>query len=76
MAGLISWRAAAMALAILALSGAFRIILEWQRRRTFVALVAGAPQGTVIVQQDRPGEQTMRVTLGGRPRGPRARDSG
>ncbi|MFC7586160.1 hypothetical protein ACFQYP_22255 [Nonomuraea antimicrobica] len=42
--GLISWRAVATLLAIMALSGAFRIIIERQRRRTFVALVTDAPR--------------------------------
>ncbi|WP_433462658.1 hypothetical protein [Spirillospora sp. CA-128828] len=76
MSGVLSWRAAAMVVAILVVSGAMRILVEWQRRQTFAALMADAPPGTVVVQSDRPGEQTMKVTLGGRPRRSRARDSG
>ncbi|MEU9020384.1 hypothetical protein [Actinomadura sp. NPDC048394] len=72
MSGLVSWRAAAMVVAILVVSGVMRILLEWQRRRTFAALMADAPPGTVVVQRDRPGEQTMRVTLGGQTRRSRA----
>ncbi|MDX3109418.1 hypothetical protein ACIBO5_12750 [Nonomuraea angiospora] len=74
--GIISWRAAMMLLAIVVLNGAFRIIIEWQRRRTFVALMAGALPGTVVVQQDGPEGQTMRVTLGTRRPRPRAEDGG
>ena len=76
LSGVLSWRAATMVVAILAVSGAVRILLEWQRRRTFVALMADAPPGTVIVQSDRPKEQTMRITLGGRPRRSRVRGTG
>ncbi|WP_149261712.1 hypothetical protein [Actinomadura sp. K4S16] len=76
MAGLISWRAAGMVLVVLAVSGITRIFIEWQRRRTFTALAADAPHGTVIVQQDGPDGQMMRVTLGGRSRLRPSEDSG
>jgi hypothetical protein len=62
--GLISWRAAALALAILVVSGTLRLFTEWQRRKTFTWLVAHVPEGTIIVQQDSPGGQTMTVAMG------------
>ncbi|MFI6317610.1 hypothetical protein ACIBG8_08820 [Nonomuraea sp. NPDC050556] len=74
--GLISWRAAMALLAIVIVSGIFRIIIEWQRRRTFVALVADALPGTVVVQQDGPEGQTMRVSLGAQRTRPRSETDG
>ncbi|MGI8333698.1 hypothetical protein ACRYCC_27430 [Actinomadura scrupuli] len=63
-ANTISWQAATLTLAALAVPGVLRLCTEWQRRRTFLALVADAPEGTVVVQQEDPGGQTMKVTLG------------
>lgn len=62
--GVISWRAALLALAILVVGGTLRLFTEWQRRKTFTALLRHAPDGTVIVQQDGPGGQAMTVTWG------------
>jgi hypothetical protein len=61
-AGVISWQAALLALAILVVGGASRLFTEWQRRETFTSLLRNTPDGTIIVQQNGPGEQTMRVT--------------
>jgi hypothetical protein len=62
--GVISWRAALLALAILVVRGMLRLFTEWQRRQTFTALLRDAPDGTVIVQHDGPGGQAMKVTWG------------
>jgi hypothetical protein len=62
--GLISWRAGVLILAIVLASGVLRLFTEWQRRKTFTALISHAPEGTVIVQKDGRGRQTMTVSLG------------
>jgi hypothetical protein len=74
--GLICWQEAVTVLAVLAVSGACRILIEWQRRLTVIALVTRAPQGTVVEQHDGHEGQTMRVVLGGRSRRPRSEGSG
>jgi hypothetical protein len=63
--GLVSWRAGVLILAIALAGGVLRLFTEWQRRKTFTALIPHVPEGTVIVQQDGLGRQTMTVTLGG-----------
>jgi hypothetical protein len=62
--GLISWRAAVLALAIVLAKGVLRLFTERQRRKTFTALIPHLPEGTVILQQDGPEGQTMTVTMG------------
>jgi len=63
--GVITWRVALLVFAVLAADVALRLLTEWQRRRTFASLLAKAPVGTVIVQQDGPEGETMTVTWGG-----------
>jgi hypothetical protein len=48
----------------LVISGVLQLLAEWQRRQTFVALVSAAPKGTIVVQHDAVGGQTMEVKLG------------
>jgi hypothetical protein len=62
--GAISWRIALLFLAILSVGVVLRLLTEWQRRKTFASLLASAPAGTVIVQQDGPEGETMSVTWG------------
>lgn len=63
-ANTISWQAAAMTLAALVVSGVLRLLAEWQRRQTFMALMVGAPEGTVVIQHEDRGGQSMRARLG------------
>jgi hypothetical protein len=63
-AGVLSWQAAAMTLAALAVSGVLRLLAEWQRRQTFLALIARAPEDIMVEQQDTSGGQSMRVSQG------------
>ncbi|MFJ7280989.1 hypothetical protein [Kitasatospora sp. NPDC098663] len=46
---------------------AVRLLTEWQRRRTLVALVERSPQGTVVEQESGMGGPGMRVRVGTRP---------
>jgi hypothetical protein len=46
------------------ITGVFRLLAEWQRRLTLVALVQHAPGGTVIVQERGRGGPAMRVQVG------------
>ena len=62
-ASVISWQAAAITLAALAISGVLRLLTEWQRRKTFLALIAGASEGIIVEQQDTSGGQSMKVSL-------------
>lgn len=63
-ATVVSWQAAVLMLAALVVAGVLRLLAEQQRRRTLLALVANAPEGTVVMQQDGPDGQAMRVTFG------------
>ena len=63
-AGVISWQAAAMTLAALAVSGVLRLLTEWQRRQTFLAMIAKAPEDIMVEQQDTPRGQSMKVSQG------------
>jgi hypothetical protein len=61
---MISWQAAVMTLAALVVSGVLRLLTEWQRRQTFLALIVRAPEDTMMEQHDTPGGQSMKVSLG------------
>lgn len=63
-AGVISWQVAAITASALVASGVLRLLTEWQRRATLRALLAGAPEGTVVMEGDTPGGQFMKMTLG------------
>ncbi|MGW3185548.1 hypothetical protein ACWDD9_40395 [Kitasatospora sp. NPDC001119] len=52
-----------------ALGVAVRLLAEWQRRRTLVALVERSPLGTVVEQESGMGGPGMRVQVGTRPAG-------
>lgn len=57
-------------LAPLMLAGVVRLLAEWQRRLTLVALLSHAPAGTVIVQGKGLGGPALSVWIGGCPRFP------
>ena len=60
----LSWKAAALALAVLAVAGTLRLLAERERRKTFATLTAGRPAGTVVVQREGPSGQSMMIWLG------------
>ncbi|MFF0867694.1 hypothetical protein ACFYUV_38445 [Nonomuraea sp. NPDC003560] len=65
---LISWESAGVMLIALVVGGIFRLLAEWQRRLTLVALVERAPGGTVVVQERGLGGPAMWVQVGHGPR--------
>jgi len=60
-ASTISWQAAVLTVAAMLISGVLRLLGEWQRRQTFVALMSRAMEGIDVVQNDTPGSQFMKV---------------
>jgi hypothetical protein len=63
-ASVISWQAGSLMLAALVVSGVLRLLTEWQRRKTLLALLSGAPQGSRVIRQDTSGGQLMKVSVG------------
>jgi hypothetical protein len=63
-----SWRSWIFVVALPALGMLGRLLAEWQRRETLVALMEHAPGGTVIVQERGRGGPAMRVEVGSRAR--------
>lgn len=66
----VSWTTVGAVLASLMLMGVFRLLAEWQRRTTLVALMRHAPGGTVVIQQKGPGGPPLWVWVGDGPRPP------
>ena len=65
---MVSWKVGLLILAVLALSALTRLLDEWQRRRTLVALIKHAPRGSVIVQGRGRNGPAMWVTVGSGPK--------
>lgn len=59
-----SWKSAILFLGVLVLGLVGRLLAEWQRRKTLVAMVQQAPGGTVIVQQRGRGGPAVRIEVG------------
>jgi hypothetical protein len=66
----VSWTTVGAVLVPLVLMGVFRLLAEWQRRTTLVALMRHAPGGTVVIQQRGLGGPPMWVWVGNGPRPP------
>ena len=64
-----SWAAGCWILGLVAVGGAVRLLCEWQRRTTLVAIVREAPAGTVGVQERGLGGPAMWVQVGYGPPG-------
>jgi hypothetical protein len=60
----VSWAAACWILGLVAVAGVVRLLCEWQRRATLVAIVREAPAGTVVVQERGLGGPAMWVQVG------------
>jgi hypothetical protein len=59
-----SWTAACWVLGMVAITGAIRLLCEWQRRLTLVAIVQHAAGGTVVIQERGLGGPAMWVQVG------------
>jgi hypothetical protein len=62
--GMASWHAGLIALGAVAMPGIFRLLAEWQRRRTLIALLRNAPPRTVVVRDDTDTGTSTRVWMG------------
>lgn len=71
----VAWRAAGSAgalhvlacpyaAAVLAATALYRLLAEWQRRKTLIDLVSRAPANTIVVLEKGPGGPAMWVKVG------------
>jgi hypothetical protein len=60
----VSWAAGCWILGLVALAGSVRLLCEWQRRTTLLAIVREAPAGTILVQERGLGGPAMWVQVG------------
>jgi hypothetical protein len=66
-----SWGTVILLLGVLVIGLAARLLAEWQRRKTLVALIQHAPGGTVIMQNRGRGGPAMRIEIGSSANGPK-----
>ena len=59
-----SWKPAILFLGVLVIGWVGRLLAEWQRRKTLVAVIKDAKDGTVIEQQRGRGGPAMRIQIG------------
>jgi hypothetical protein len=62
-----SWKSVTLFLGVLVVGLVGRLLAEWQRRKTLVAVIQHAPDGTVIVQKRGCGGPAMRIEIGPAP---------
>ena len=65
-----SWKSVILLLGVLVIGLIGRLLAEWQRRKTLVAVIKDAPGGTVIVQNRGRGGPAMRIEIGPAPNVP------
>ncbi len=63
----VSWIAVCWGASVMTIAGLFRLLSEWQRRMTLVAILQHAREGTVIVQERGLGGPAMWVRVGSGP---------
>lgn len=59
-----SWAAVGSILGLMVIAGVIRLLTEWQRRLTIVAIVERAPEGTVVIQGCVPGRPGLWLLVG------------
>lgn len=62
--GMVSWRAGIIVLGAVAMTGIFRLLAEWQRRVTLIALLRNAPPRIVVLRDDKDTGNSARVWMG------------
>lgn len=64
LAHVVSWATACWILGLVAVVGVIRLLCEWQRRTTLVAILRNAPAGTAVIQEGGLGGPAMWVQVG------------
>lgn len=59
-----SWHAGVIALGAIVVTGIFRLLIEWQRRLTLLALMRDAPPRAVVLRDDKDAGSSTRVWMG------------
>jgi hypothetical protein len=59
-----SWKTVTLILGVLVIGWVGRLLTEWQRRKTLVAVIKDAKDGTVIEQQRGRSGPAMRIEIG------------
>ena len=59
-----SWKTVILLLGVLVIGLVGRLLAEWQRRKTLVAVIQQAPAGSRIVQNRGRGGPAMRIEIG------------
>ena len=62
--GVVSWHAGVIALGAVAVTGILRLLAEWQRRATLIALMRNAPPQTVVLRADKDTGTSTSVWMG------------
>jgi hypothetical protein len=60
----VSWAAMGAILGLMVIAGVIRLLAEWQRRLTLVAIMQHAPAGTLLVQRRGLGGPELRLLVG------------
>jgi hypothetical protein len=61
--GMVSWHAGIIGLGAVAVTGILRLLGEWQRRVTLVALLRNAPPRAVVLRDDKDTGHSTRVWM-------------
>ncbi len=62
--GMVSWHAGIIALGAVIATGILRLLAEWQRRATLIALMRSAPPKTVVHRDDKDIGDSILVLIG------------
>jgi hypothetical protein len=62
--GMVSWHAGIIALGAVIATGTLRLLGEWQRRTTLIALMRNAPPETVVHRDDKDIGSSILVLIG------------
>lgn len=62
--GIVSWHAGIIALGAVIATGILRLLAEWQRRTTVIALLRTAPPKTVVLRDDQGTSDSIRIWMG------------
>jgi hypothetical protein len=66
-AGALNWQSAALMAGLLAFWAAMNLLVEWQARRTLIALVRTGRAGPATIHREVPGGQVVHLVLSAEP---------